>query len=150
MIRETSKLAFDAISAGPAGGVKTRLRDLVLASIIEIGPVHNLRLLEYLQQKEKLKKKADRIEWTRSNCWPRVSDMTAIGGAVTDLGAFRGTWRGKKKTLHFWAVSGQSNKIPPGWEKLDRKPATKPKTIAPGLPDGAKQTTFFGKMNPLF
>ena len=140
MIRETSKEAFGKITGS---GAKTTLRDLVFAEIVDIGPVHNLRLLESLQQKEKLKKKADRIEWTRSNCWPRVSDMTGAGGAVYDLGVYRGLWYGKRKTLHFWGVSGQSKDIPPGWEKVERKPTAKPKTVNLGVPVGAKQKYFF-------
>ncbi len=144
-VRDTSEMAFDAIKSGAdkkCGSVKDRLRDKVFAVIVEHGPVHNLRLLEILQQKEKQKKKADRIEWSPSNAWPRVTEMVA-GGGVYDLGSYRGTWRGKKKTLHFWSVLGQSE-MPPGWEKVKLKPPTPPKSIAsPGVPAGAKQKYFF-------
>ena len=137
--------AFESMSAGPGGGAKNRLRDKVLAVIVDYGPLHNLRLLEILQQKEKQKPRSERMEWARSNCWPRVTDMTGIGGCVKDFGKFRGTWRGKKKTLHFWGVSGQSGSIPPGWEKVEPKPAKKPaaKTSEPGVPPGAKQKALF-------
>lgn len=136
-VRDTSQRAFDELTGT---GAKATLRAGVFAAICEIGPVHNLRLLEYLQQKEKLKRRADRIDWTRSNCWPRVTYLVSHG-AVKDLGSFSGSWYDQKKTLHFWAVSGQSN-IPAGWEKVTKKKAAAP-TITAGVPDGAKQKTMF-------
>ncbi len=144
-VRDTSQMMFNAITAGAdskAGSVKNRLRDKVYAVIVEHGPVHNLRLLEILQQKEKQKKKADRIEWTPSNAWPRVTEMVA-GGGVYDLGSFRGIWRGKKKTLHFWSVLGQSQEMSPGWEKVKLKPSPPKKKTSPGVPAGAQQKHFF-------
>jgi len=149
-VRDTSKDAFDKLLGDPdavAPGAVGTLRDRVFAAIVEIGPVHNLRLLEYLQQKEKQKPKADRIDWTRSNCWPRVTWL-ASHNHVHDLGAFCGSWKGKKKNLHLWCVSGQSKNIPPGWKRADAKrPAgKKPKkkqTAVPGVTGDAKQNYLF-------
>lgn len=148
-VRDTSKEAFGKLAGDPDSdrpGAKARLRDKVFAAVVEIGPVHNLRLLEYLQQKEKQKPKAGCIEWTPSNCWPRVTWL-ASNGHVKDLGAFRGSWRGKKKTLHFWYVSGQLKDIP-GWKKVEAKQPIVAKVkrkqpTSPGLPTGAKQGYFF-------
>jgi len=137
-IRDTSREAFEQLAGS---GAKETLRELVFAAVLDIGPVHNLRLLEYLQQREKQKLKKGRITWTTNNAWPRVTYLVAMG-SLRNLGTFRGVWEGKKKTLHFWAAGGQGeNDIPPGWVKV-KKENTYPLPV-PGVPPGARQSTLF-------
>ena len=98
--RDTSLSAFLELVKS---GARQTLATEVYRAILAIGPCHNLRLLEYLRQTEAVNKtssrKNDRIDWTRSNCWPRVTDLVSMG-AVIDAGPYRVDWFGKKKTLH--------------------------------------------------
>lgn len=116
--RDTSLSAFlELIESGARHTLQTE----VYRAILSIGPVHNMRLLEYLQQKEKVNKpKEKRIAWTRSNCWPRVTDLVSIG-AVIDAGRYRLDWLGKNKTLHVWYVASANTEIPSSWKKVETK-----------------------------
>lgn len=119
---ENSRQYFDELKSS---GALSRLELEVFAAVIDIGPVHNLRLLEYLQQKEAVnKRKADRIEWTRSNCWPRVTSLTSNGHLI-DLGAYRVTWGCKVKTLHVRSVKYGAAAVDPSWEKVETSPTRK-------------------------
>lgn len=116
--RDTSLAAFlELIESGARHTLQTE----VYRAIVAIGPVHNMRLLEYLQQKEKVNKKpAARIVWTRSNCWPRVTGLVSMG-AVIDAGRYRLDWLGKNKTLHVWYVASANTEIPSSWKKVEKK-----------------------------
>ena len=133
--KDTSKEAFDGITVT---GARETLEQMVFAAVLMIGPVHNLRLLEYLQQREKQRPKKHRITWTTNNAWPRVTQLVALG-RLRDLGTFRGVWCGRKKTLHFWAAGGQSETdIEAGWEKVKKRIIH-----TPGVPEGATQKALF-------
>lgn len=136
MLRDTSKDAFEKLKE--FGAIVT-LRQHVFVAFLDAGPMHNLRLLEYLRQKELQKPRAIRIEWTRSNAWPRVTELAGPAfNLLRDLGAYRGTWDGKKKTLHFWGVRGDLNAIPPGWEKVLKDDERKPQpAVMPTKGQGA-------------
>lgn len=115
-MQDTSKEAFEKLRES---GAANTLRQKVFEAFLEAGPFHNLRLLEYLRQKELQRPKVNRIDWTRSNAWPRVTELAGPAfNLLRDLGAFRGKWYGKKKTLHFWGVRSKLGMIPPGWEKV--------------------------------
>jgi hypothetical protein len=116
MMRENSQACFDELKES---GVLSRLELAVFAAVCEIGPVHNLRLLEYLQQRELVnRKKHERIEWTVSNCWPRVTALVGKGH-LRDLGTYRIPWHGRTKTLHVWAIKYDSPPVDAGWEQVE-------------------------------
>lgn len=131
MLRDTSLAAFENLLAS---GQLTGLKLAVYRAICDIGPVHNLRLLEYLQQKERVDNKpANRIDWTRSNCWPRVTELVA-GGCVVDAGAYHLNWLGRNKTLHIWYVASAKTEIPKQWKKIERKIKSRPAPVEPAEP----------------
>ncbi len=124
--RDTSCNAFEAVY--PSLG---RLERVVFEVIINEGPVHNLRILEALQQTEARKRRCDRYDYNRSNVWPRVTRLVQLGHVI-DMGVCRGTWYDQKKTLHFWRLAGQSNAAPAGWTKV---PTAPPDPLPPPVTD---------------
>ncbi len=117
-VRDTSMEAFEGERKS---GRAATLRQRVYEAILTLGVTHNKRILEYLQQKESQRYPVkDRIEWTVSNCWPRVTKLQQLGHVV-DCGKYRGVWKGRKKTLTFFRVKGIYPTEPVGWEKVERK-----------------------------
>jgi len=105
--------------------VKPRLatdEQAVFEILYELGPSHDRRILEALNQKEAFKPRAIRRTWEINAVTGRrnglLSKCCLMGaGVVIDLGKFRGIWCGRPKTYHFWSIRGDSRGVPPGWEK---------------------------------
>ncbi|HEG43271.1 MAG TPA: hypothetical protein ENH94_04395 [Phycisphaerales bacterium] len=123
-VTDTSREAYDKVMANPD-------RDLaeVLAMIEELGPCHNNRILEALQQADKgrARKKRRGCAWVSNSCWPRVYDLMILK-VVVDMGRYRGVWDGRNVSFNFRRVSGDDRGVPPGWEKVENK--AKPSTNA--------------------
>ena len=94
----------------------------VLAMIEELGPCHNNRLLEALQQADKAKPRRQRrpVAWVSNNAWPRVTELMMLR-VVVNMGKFRGVWNGRACSMNFHRVSGDDRSVPPGWVKVDHK-----------------------------
>jgi len=107
--------------------VKLRLatdEQAVFEILYELGPCHDRRILEALNQKEAFKPKAIRRTWEINAVTGRRNGLLSRGwligeGVVVDLGKFRGTWRDKPKTYHFWAIRDDDRGVPLGWEKAE-------------------------------
>ena len=114
-VTETSREAYEKVMAHPD-------RDLaeVLAMIEELGPCHNNRILEALQQAEKQRprKKRRGCPWVSNNAWPRVTELM-IMGVVVNMGQYRGVWNGRNVSFNFRRVAGEDRAVPPGWVKVD-------------------------------
>lgn len=112
-VKETSLVALEQLKAtkhvAPDQGV-------VIAILEEIGPAHDLRILEALNQKEKatLKPRRQRRVWTINSVCGRRNELVELG-VVFDLGPHRGLWRGLKKLYHIWKLLGDQ-RLPAGWE----------------------------------
>jgi len=91
----------------------------VFCAILDLGPTHNNRILEYLHQQESLKPRACRRLWQINQVCGRVNDLVNKHAAVIDLGPHRGFWYGDEKTYHLWRVRGD-NREPAGWMKIER------------------------------
>jgi hypothetical protein len=89
----------------------------VFRAFLELGPMHDARIYEYLEQREKLKpRKLKRHKWENSNICGRRNQL--IGkGVMVDLGSYRGIWNGERKTYHLWAVWNDERPVPAGWER---------------------------------
>ncbi len=113
-VTETSKEAYERVMAHPD-------RDLaeVLAMIEELGPCHNNRILEALQQadKQRPRKKRRGCVWVSNNCWPRVTDLMMLR-VVVNMGQYRGVWEGRNVSFNFRRVGGDGRPVPPGWVKV--------------------------------
>lgn len=111
-VKETSLLALKSLRA-----TKHIARDqaAVIGILEEIGPTHDLRILEALNQKEKttLKPKRQRRVWTINSVCGRRNELVELG-VVFDLGPHRGIWRGRKKLYHIWKLLGDE-RMPAGW-----------------------------------
>jgi hypothetical protein len=89
----------------------------VFEAIIELGPTHNSRILEYLNQKESQKPRHYRRLWQINQVTGRVNDLVNIHCVVVDMGRYLGKWYGKNKTYHLWRAVGDDRQ-PVGWIKL--------------------------------
>ena len=93
----------------------------VFEILYELGPCHDRRILEALNQKEVRKPRAIRRRWEINAVTGRRNGLLSRGqllgaGVVVDLGKFKGTWCGRPKTYHIWAIRGD--------ERRDRKSQT--------------------------
>ncbi|MGA1979492.1 MAG: hypothetical protein ABSG99_02850 [Sedimentisphaerales bacterium] len=87
----------------------------VLELLEEIGPAHDLRLLEALNQKEQksLKPREFRRAWKINQVTARRNELVKLG-LIRDIGMYNGFWEGRAKTYHFWMVQGDY-RCPAGW-----------------------------------
>jgi hypothetical protein len=93
------------------------LEQEVYAALAELGPAHNLRIQEFLRQKETVNKRSqERRDWPINVVCGRVNTLHCKGQIVF-AGYYRGYWNGKKKTYKFWALTADSRQ-PAGWVKL--------------------------------
>ncbi len=116
-VKDTSLLALEKVNK--------RLepdQQAVLEILEEIGPAHDLRILEALNQKEQrsLKPRDLKRHWKINQVTARRHELVNIHRIVKDIGVYRGTWEDEKKTYHFWAVQGDYRQ-PAGWERLPDK-----------------------------
>lgn len=118
-VRDTSKEALEKIQQR-----LPRIAQRVFKAILEIGPTHNNRILEYLNQKEAatLKPKYLKRKWQINQICGRVNELVHTYCIVEDLGPHRGTWYGEKKTYHLWRVIGDERR-PIGWISVPEKTA---------------------------
>lgn len=117
VIRETSLMALEQ--------VQKRLEPdqwAVFEILAEIGPAHDRRILEALNQREQktLKPKRFKRKWEINQVTARRNELVKMG-LIRDIGAFSGYWHSDKKTYHFWAVQGDERELV-GWERLPDKP----------------------------
>jgi len=108
-IRDTSLIALEQI--------KDRLghdEQLVFEILLELGPCHDRRILEALNQKESTTPRRQRRKWEINSVTGRRNGLVAMG-KVRDLGPYKGVWNGKVKTYHFWKVRSDDRAVPPGW-----------------------------------
>lgn len=118
-VRETSLMALEQ--------VQKRLEPdqwAVFEILAEIGPAHDRRILEALNQRERMTLKPKRFKrrWEINQVTARRNELVKMG-LIRDIGAFSGYWHSDKKTYHFWAVQGDERELV-GWEKLPDKPHT--------------------------
>ena len=118
-VRETSLMALEQ--------VQKRLEPdqwAVFEILTEIGPAHDRRILEALNQREQktLKPKRFKRRWEINQVTPRRNELVKMR-LIRDIGTFSGYWRSDKKTYHFWAVQGDERELV-GWERLPDKPHT--------------------------
>jgi len=125
-VRDTSLIALERI--------KDRLepnQQAVYEILLELGPTHDRRILEALNQKEQvtLKPKAKKRTWEINSVTARRNDLLNMG-LIIDLGSHKGTWRGDNKTYHIWRITGDDRQ-PIGWKpmKLKVKKAPSPQEI---------------------
>ncbi|GAH43986.1 unnamed protein product, partial [marine sediment metagenome] len=88
----------------------------------DLGPTHNNRILEYLNQKEMMTRKPRFLKrkWQINQVCGRVNDLVKIYCIVEDLGPHKGTWYREKKTYHLWRAIGDERK-PAGWTPVPEK-----------------------------
>ncbi len=113
-VKDTSREAFERVRqiCGPD-------EQAVFEILSEIGPAHDRRILEALNQKESFKSKKDRRIWTINSVTGRRNGLIDKQ-LIFDIGSWRGSWYGQKKTYHFWRVCGDTRQ-PAGWQ-LVREP----------------------------
>ena len=128
-VRETSKIALEKLKESP-------VTQKIFKAILEIGPTHNNRILEFLNQKESFKPRGQRRYWQINQVCGRVHDLIHIYSLVRDLGPHRGRWHGQPKTYHLWVVAGDDRE-PVGWNPVPKedlpKPTKSPADIKTGL-----------------
>lgn len=113
-IRDTSLIALEQI--------KDKLNhdeQLVFEILLELGPCHDRRILEALNQKESMKPSRQRRKWEINSVTGRRNGLV-VKEAVRDLGPHKGLWDGKVKTYHFWKVRDDDRAVPPGWSPVPK------------------------------
>jgi len=116
-VRDTSLIALEAVNR--------RLepdQQAVFELLAEIGPSHDRRILEALNQKEQrtLKPRRFKRHWEINQVTARRHELVKLG-LVKDIGVYNGTWNGEKKVYHFWAVQGDYRQ-PAGWQRQPDRP----------------------------
>ncbi len=121
-VRDTSLIALERI--------KNKLEpdeQAVIEILEEMGPTHDRRILEALNQKEQatLKPKRQKRKWEINSVTARRNHLLNMG-LIIDLGSHKGTWHGDKKTYHIWRLGGDIRE-PIGWKpvklKVERAPS---------------------------
>ena len=121
MVRDTSLLALEKI--------KEKLghdEQLVFEILLELGPCHDRRILEALNQKESMKPRLQRRSWEINSVTGRRNGLVAME-KVRDLGPYKGVWNGVVKTYHFWKVNSDARAVPPGWTPAPKASRPRPR-----------------------
>jgi hypothetical protein len=128
-VRNTSLLAFEKLRRS---GQLSECQSRLLQILEEIGPSHDLRILEALNQQEQvtLKNPRNKKVW-QINVVTSTRNQLMSMALIHDIGVFCGIWQGRRRARHFWAVSGETRPVPPGWTKVEiflkqRTPRTSP------------------------
>ncbi|MHC4397775.1 MAG: hypothetical protein ACYS1A_19190 [Planctomycetota bacterium] len=110
-VLDTSKEALEKIRSK-----LPRITQQVFEAILDIGPTHNNRILEYLNQKEMatLRPGRQKRKWQINQITGRVNDLVHKHCIVEDLGPHKGTWYREDKTYHLWRAVGDQRQ-PKGW-----------------------------------
>ena len=114
--QDTSKISLERLRDD-----LPRITQKIFDAMLDIGPTHNNRILEWLNQKESLKPRTQRRFWQINQVCGRVNDLVHIYSIVRDLGPHRGKWYGKSKIYHIWKIIGDERE-PFGWEPVKKKP----------------------------
>jgi hypothetical protein len=125
----------------------------VFEAICDLGPTIDVRIFEYLQQKENLKTRDKRHTWRNSDVPARrnqlMKKMTGLGqGIVVDRGSYFGETliRGRQtvKKYHFWSVWNDERPIPAGWyQREEDVPGYKPRRRRQLVGAGSFKATLF-------
>lgn len=117
LVRDTSLMALKKVNKRLEPDQRA-----VLELLEEIGPAHDLRLLEALNQKEQkaLKPREFKRAWKINQVTARRNELVELR-IINDIGVFKGIWNNEKKTYHFWAVQGDYRQ-PAGWERQPDRP----------------------------
>lgn len=117
-VQDTSLIAFEKLREQLEPDEQA-----VFEILLELGPTHDRRILEALNQKEQatLKPRCQKRIWEINSVTGRRNALVGEYNIVRDLGPHRGTWRGQKKNYHIWAVAGDERGAPPGWEPVQIK-----------------------------
>ena len=109
--------------------------------LLEIGPAHDRRIMEALNQKEQktLKPRSQRIKWEINSVTGRRNALVMMGHVI-DMGKYTGFWHKVKKTYHWWKVKHDSRR-PIGWVKVEDKKAKLEINYEHVKVRGRKQTT---------
>ena len=112
---DTSMEAFENIKAHLEPS-----QSQVLVAIDELGPTHDRRILEYLNQREMQKPRRFRKKWEINQVTARRNRLVQLD-VVVDMGPYSGLWNGRNKTYHFWRARGEFRE-PTGWVKTEIEP----------------------------
>ena len=124
MITETSLNQFNKINLEP-------LEQEVFRALDELGPVHDLRLQEYLQQRENQKPKRERRKWGINIVTARR--MGLVNRGLANLaGIYRGQWNDKQTPYRFWRLVNDARE-PAGWEKIPDEELKRMQNVAKKL-----------------
>lgn len=118
-VRDTSRESLEKIQQKLG-----RITQRIFKALLDIGPTHNNRILEYLNQKEQatLKPRYLKRKWQINQVCGRVNELVHTHRIVEDLGPHKGNWHGEKKTYHLWRVIGDERR-PIGWISVPEKTA---------------------------
>jgi len=117
MVRDSSLIALERLSER----TKESDKDRVLNILLEIGPTHDRRILEALNQAEQKTLKKHRRVWEINSVTGRRNDLVA-NDLVEDMGLHSGRWHDREKSYHIWRVRGDDKPAPPGWRKVESAP----------------------------
>jgi len=122
-VRDTSFLAFYNKVRRGLGPDEQRIFELLL----ELGPMHDRRLLEAMNQRElaTLKPRHQKRIWDINQITARRNGLLGKG-AIEDLGAHRGIWHGQKKVYHIWRIKHDQRESV-GWAKVSIKQLPPPR-----------------------
>ena len=112
-VTQTSREAFEKLGSKLIGH-----QSAVFEALADIGPAHNARILEYLNQKAKVNRREP--TWQINQITGRVRELVDYHNIVEELGTFEGLWHGTKKRYDFRRVRGDMRE-PAGWVKVARK-----------------------------
>ena len=120
MVTESSRKAYEK-----RYGKLNADYDAVYNMIEQLGPCHNNRILEALQQAQKRMAVKDRraTVWVSNNVWNRVNELINKLGLVRDLGRHKGVWQGRNVSFNFRKIVGDMAQVgdtqeSAGWERL--------------------------------
>jgi len=108
-VQESSKMALEEYREILNGD-----KQAVFEAIVDLGPVHNKKLLEYLNQREMQKPKHLRRKpegWHMNMINGRTNDLIAMK-AIVDRGVWKVVWYGREKKYVHWSVWGETRQVP--------------------------------------
>jgi len=133
-VRSTSKDALEIIRPNLPASMQP-----IYDCLDDLGPCHDNRILEYLQQKQKQKPSKDRKRWRITGVNARRNDLINRG-EVLCLGKFEGKWEGQSKKYLFHGLKIDSRPVPPGWVEIPDDD-TEPLKITQPLPAPVARST---------
>jgi len=98
-VKDTSIIALEELRKTSMG----KDQQAVFEALLEIGPTHDQKIMEYLNQQEQTKRREERRLWTINNITGRRNQLIDKG-IVHGMGPYRVQWYGKEKTYHIWSL----------------------------------------------